>query len=1388
MSSFNYPLVSENSASFQSASFITSEERENIYQTTVQNKRFGSLKNEIIEFSAFDLENNLVGWNRVENEIKTTPITRSYFDLDRNLIQYSFDLVENGYLSLTNGQYQEENPGQIGVSVADDLNDLNLGTGNYKVQYILLKDEVGDVSEKMYIKEISPSRKELKLSLQNNPSTNLLNRFINANSDRVLVSEIISPLTEFINSARLDETYFDIANDSDERLITEIKFFYSLHRDIDMINFIDNMFVSNSDVVVTIKYQFENWLFSNYDVFQSFDDIRTFYREIAENVIVFSLIEKSSLQPAEFNEYVNFFLRVFDAIFLQSINNSETLYRQLNGDSLKEILNFENNNLFPILNKDLRQENNQRILVLKLKDALPDNLTINSRCFISRLVRDPVFQNVNFYQNQIPQFEVIRGPNFFVDGVENNPTKILSTEQLGVGDSTIKAQDIDKNLNVDYRFFENFVKFSSAVTRLENYQYKLSQISDLEEQVDKLDPNDINNLSDISIKRAEIDDIKNSFDGYETFLFNNPEWYFEHTAVMGEAALDGTVETSASLYDRDNESSLINNTQDFIVEDDNYSDFTTFIKMTGQMFDQLWLYIENMPTITAVENRDDIGLPLDMVNTMLKQFGWNPQSGTETEDLALALESGVDSDSLPAKTRTQTIWKRILNNLPYILKTKGTEEAIRSLFACYGIPRSLYTIKEFGGIRKIYNPQDDNLFVFDSDFYALHFEGKNEYLKLPWSPDVRTVEFKFSFDGDKTYDEGEIFRLVNCEDRWVIGAIRERGSDWGRMFFTLAKTPGDSEFITIATERMPVFNGDLFTLMLRRNEVGKFFGLSDADIVQPSVVDQYPLLYELVVKRGLDDRILFEESASFLYSGSYNTTFRSPGTSSYVYVGNHAQSTGSLTPDPESFFGVIDQVKFFKRPLNNSRFDSHVFFVNAYDTKNPKVTSDNLLLHLNFNEPQDLFSGSNATSSLLGYAEIENDSISRIKLDDIEAYNFPDLSTSQSYDPDDCPDCCDNLPEVFQYVSSSFPWQFKKFETRELVKIPDYGSNKFRSNKINFITQDIEKSLFYDSRTTKPSHKTSTKGADGLGVFFSPVDDLNTRIIEYFGDFDISDFIGDPKELYKNQYLAFERFKRHFYATGLTSIDFQTYINLVRSYFDNSLFKHLESLVPARSTFRTGILIEPSILERSKIESKPVTHERENDILGEHQAFKSSDGDMLHGTVMNSNNLTDSTGINTSASFSYPLNFNTFVNDVPEKYGVEVVADNGVVYKNGKKYYAEIITETKQLYRYDESFDSNDFIPITQSFEKLNLIPLGDSDLTSSLVSPNSRILNGYFKTHNKFKRRIFDSISVQTVNTTINPENGVLNGSEAVVLTEVDRGRINTGTQGEGNILDSDI
>ena len=85
----------------------------------------------------------------------------------------------------------------------------------------------------------------------------------------------------------------------------------------------------------------------------------------------------------------------------------------------------------------------------------------------------------------------------------------------------------------------------------------------------------------------------------------------------------------------------------------------------------------------------------------LKSFGWgakNLAADSKLWEYVFGLDnSGNEIQSNPAKQRTYEVWRRIVNNLPYLLKHKGTKKGIYAIMSCYGIPASNLSILEFGG-------------------------------------------------------------------------------------------------------------------------------------------------------------------------------------------------------------------------------------------------------------------------------------------------------------------------------------------------------------------------------------------------------------------------------------------------------------------------------------------------------------------------------------------------------------------------------------------------------------------------------------------------------------------------------------------------------------------
>ena len=139
---------------------------------------------------------------------------------------------------------------------------------------------------------------------------------------------------------------------------------------------------------------------------------------------------------------------------------------------------------------DTSSIDNPTVLV-KLYEPLPEQFTINSQLWVVTQVANPVAYNINLVQT----FELtddniyLKGPNtnLSIKDQINNSTDYNNISQLSLTDSTQGSGSLRYQLNsllsktgidinIDYSNYDNFIHFSSAQTRLENFYYKLSLI------------------------------------------------------------------------------------------------------------------------------------------------------------------------------------------------------------------------------------------------------------------------------------------------------------------------------------------------------------------------------------------------------------------------------------------------------------------------------------------------------------------------------------------------------------------------------------------------------------------------------------------------------------------------------------------------------------------------------------------------------------------------------------------------------------------------------------------------------------------------------------------------------------------------------------------------
>jgi hypothetical protein len=171
--------------------------------------------------------------------------------------------------------------------------------------------------------------------------------------------------------------------------------------------------------------------------------------------------------------------------------------------------------------------------------------------------------------------------------------------------------------------------------------------------------------------------------------------------------------------------------------------------------------------------------------------------------------------------------------------------------------------------------------------------------------------------------------------------------------------------------------------------------------------------------------------------------------------------------------------------------------------------------------------------------------------------------------------------------SSIYPYQYTPYDRTVTANVPSLGFNQ--SDKIRFEQQTLVGDLSHKVRATKKAFDRAPVDSNRLGLFFSPVKELNMDILKSFGSFNIDNYIGAPADEYKDDYNEL-RILREYYFERLDR-DIYEYIQLVRQ-IDKSLFDVLQDLVPARASVSKGLLIEPHYLERSKTKWKQPAAER----------------------------------------------------------------------------------------------------------------------------------------------------------------------------------------------------
>jgi len=913
-------------------------------------------------------------------------------------------------------------------------------------------------------------------------------------------------------------------------------------------------------------------------------------------------------------------------------------------------LNFGNGINITAVNIFLDKSQDNNSLLIKLIDPLPLTIANTFTFRIVEDLIEPATIPVSLELSSLEDPTIkIAGPNFKIDTRLNSsiPSEFKTYDELLEGGITSSYENVLNSLssssepNVEYNnpttdsgyHFENFTHFGSAVEKLNNFKYKIKLLELYDSQV-----NNINTIIGNASSSATVLGSKNiietkkkkligGFDGYERFLYYESGAYSWPKSNLTKPYIQYAISTSqaltwfgdnegvnpyyggqiysASQFDNQNVYNLNKLIPEYIKNDSNNDQYKLFVDMIGQHFDQSWLYIKSLTENKRAENKLNRGIDKDLVYNALKGLGIQVFDEFENEDLfgyltginkdgsllhqtglGITLVTASNDGSLPKADITKEKWKRIYHNLPYLLKTKGTERGIRALITSYGIPSTILNVKEFGGSTtdnttyKTFR-NDKFSFALSTDQLSPNINdeiittiGGGSILKTDWSSSLtdalsssaKTIEFQL-----KPEYNSNIQNILSFQKSSVVGISKPTGSFSGSLCLIIEPHIGNDvlefgdknnygylslleqkenngnpnnnpldDIRLVKTEKFPIFNGEFWNI---------FIGTEGTSGSSANVeFGAYQANHLGNISKYVTQSLLTEASRSINFGDPFFNG-KNHGGASQIIWGNliNFGETRNTNLHNKPLLGSIKEIRYyFGELLSNSTLQKHALVSSMYGGNTPSSAYESLVLRLPL--------GNNLQQNTHSYHP------------NIDVKYLPVELGSNYF-----------FPELLYYTAS-----FNSHEYVEHLITPDTVGKSMTSEKVRLDSGEVEDNILSPDIKTETSvlDRQPTDSPD-LGVYFSPSYEINKDIIYQLGSFRLDDYIGDPTHISENNYPDLKTLSNEYFKKPMDRFKYTDFIDITKQ-FDHTLFKMIESMVPAKANLKTGILIEPHYLERSK--------------------------------------------------------------------------------------------------------------------------------------------------------------------------------------------------------------
>jgi hypothetical protein len=639
----------------------------------------------------------------------------------------------------------------------------------------------------------------------------------------------------------------------------------------------------------------------------------------------------------------------------------------------------------------------------------------------------------------------------------------------------------------------------------------------------------------------------------------------------------------------------------------------------ARFFDDVKLFVDSFSTLRTVDYETQDTVPDNFLLDIVRSYGFHlpPLFNDATIEQYIRGEN-VDVDEFTTNEHSlrhvqNMLLRRVLVNLPDVLRSKGTQHSIKSFLRAVGIdPGNNVRIREYGGptSQQLAFSRESKVepgamvkFHTASLVVSPFLTASRVEPGYPWpagsNDDKLLTSGSWTWEGIVRYTPVDIAMMNSstqslvriCATGSVSGSADGSAGILANLIaisssidprLALYVRPGNSSTspllkVELAIPSPGIFNYDKWNVSFgcRRNDddLGSFvsssyflrLGYQNAGQIEYLAETSSFLLENPSTQSNAFRRLLASTNASGTFLAMGRGQFIASGSSSQYLNLNNISSVPDEAREVD-FVGRLSNVRFWSKYVDQDEWREHIRNPFSVGVKDPLV---------NWN-----------------YVTNRTGSFERLRLSSMIRQDERRAIATSSIGPVGSMSFIDFTENGFHLTGSGFPIEQDivvgdVFDASYLSPYFDEATSDEKIRIRSYQNQDLVDATPWAG--VAPIHEivASERPTDDVRftIEFSLIDVLNRDIITMFATMDaIDNALGAPELMFSPDYPDLERLRNIYFNRIKEKLNFQAFFDFFR-WFDTSIGTFIQQLIPRKTRFKgTNYTVESHMLERAKQE------------------------------------------------------------------------------------------------------------------------------------------------------------------------------------------------------------